>query len=238
MPDLPSTSGESDGLARPHARHAAMAHDLGRTRSTSRPGPEWRRSRRGTGRPRRLRRQSLRPCWRFQPPISATYARASLRLPPGLGVPWGCPGPALTRVTSSVGPAPPRMQRRQALRMLLLCRQATPTRSDAPAAPPRPAHRLSPKVLTGDRSPLDPTRTASSTARSDPGSNCIAGCLFDLCPYPPKGAQSYRNELSEAFCRRQQALVGRYSILSRSARWQGAPAADLRRFWRQMGQPI
>jgi hypothetical protein len=95
-----------------------------------------------------------------------------------------------------------------------------------------------PSCLAGDRSPLKHTRTTGNTAPSDPGSNCAPGCSFELCPYPPKGGRRYRNELSEAFCRRQQALVSRSSIPSRAAPWQRAPAADLRRFWRQMGEPV
>ena len=69
---------------------------------------------------------------------------------------------------------------------------------------------------------------------SEPGSNCKRGCLFDLCPYPPKGAKSYRAELSEAFCRRQRALVSGGAVRRKAAPWQGALPGDLRRFWTQM----
>jgi hypothetical protein len=94
-----------------------------------------------------------------------------------------------------------------------------------------------PPCLAGDRSPLDPTRTTGTAPRSDPGSNCAPGCPFELCPYPPKGAQHYRNELSEAFCRRQQALIGRHSLRAHTAPWQQAPPKDLRLFWEQIGRP-
>jgi hypothetical protein len=68
-----------------------------------------------------------------------------------------------------------------------------------------------------------------------PGSHCTPGCLFELCPYPPKGEKSYRVELSEAFCRRQQALVSRSAVRRKTAPWQEALPGDLRRFWGQMG---
>jgi hypothetical protein len=93
-----------------------------------------------------------------------------------------------------------------------------------------------PPCLSGDRSSLDPTRTVGMAATSEPGSNCQHGCHFGLCPYPPRGEASYRIELSEAFCRRQQALVGRGSIWRRGAPWQETLPGDLRRFWMAMGQ--
>jgi hypothetical protein len=93
-----------------------------------------------------------------------------------------------------------------------------------------------PPCLTADRSPLDPARIVAS-ARCEPGSNCAPGCVFELCPYPSRGQQHYRHELSEAFCRRQQALVRRSALGSHSAPWQDAVPADLRLFWKQMGQP-
>jgi hypothetical protein len=98
-------------------------------------------------------------------------------------------------------------------------------RTDRPDLPP---------CLAGERSPLDPTRTVGMATTSEPGSNCKRGCLFDLCPYPPKGAKSYRAELSEAFCRRQQALVSGGAVRRKAAPWQGALPGDLRRFWTQM----
>jgi hypothetical protein len=42
-------------------------------------------------------------------------------------------------------------------------------------------------------------------------------------------------ELSEAFCRSQQALFKR-TWVRRAAPWQEALPRDLRRFWNQMGQ--
>jgi hypothetical protein len=93
-----------------------------------------------------------------------------------------------------------------------------------------------PPCLAGDRSPLDPTRTVGMAVPSEPGSNCKHGCVFELCPYPPRGEAPYRVELSEAFCRRQQVLLNGGSVRRRAAPWQGALPGGLRRFWRQMGQ--
>jgi hypothetical protein len=93
-----------------------------------------------------------------------------------------------------------------------------------------------PPCLGGERSPLDPTRTVGMAETSEPGSNCKHGCNFGLCPYPPKGEASYRVELSEAFCRRQQALVGGGSIWRRRAPWQETLTGDLKQFWKLMGQ--
>lgn len=93
-----------------------------------------------------------------------------------------------------------------------------------------------PPCLGGERSPLDPTRTVGMAETSEPGSNCKHGCNFGLCPYPPKGEASYRVELSEAFCRRQQALVGGGSIWRKRAPWQETLTGDLKQFWKQMGQ--
>ena len=92
-----------------------------------------------------------------------------------------------------------------------------------------------PPCLSGDRSPLDPTRTVGMAETSEPGSNCKHGCHFGLCPYPPKGEATYRIELSEAFCRRQQALIGGGSIWRRGAPWQETLTGDLKQFWKQMG---
>jgi hypothetical protein len=93
-----------------------------------------------------------------------------------------------------------------------------------------------PPCLAGEREPLDPSRTAGLTATAEPGSNCTPGCPFELCPYPSRSEASYRVELSEAFCRHQQALSGRGAIRRRTAPWQEVIPSDLRRFWRQMGQ--
>jgi NACHT domain len=100
----------------------------------------------------------------------------------------------------------------------------------------RTARNDLPPCLSGDRKPLDPTRTVGMAETSEPGSNCKHGCHFELCPYPPKGEVSYRIELSEAFCRRQQALVSGASLRRRGAAWQHTVPSELKRFWRQLGQ--
>jgi NACHT domain len=93
-----------------------------------------------------------------------------------------------------------------------------------------------PPCLAGNRSSLDPTRTVGMAATSEPGSNCHRGCPFELCPYPPKGEQNYREELSEAFCRRQHSLMTGGWVRRRAAPWQEALAGELKQFWKQMGQ--
>ncbi|MET9800128.1 hypothetical protein [Streptomyces sp. NPDC006368] len=93
-----------------------------------------------------------------------------------------------------------------------------------------------PPCLTRDRSPLDPGRTVVRTAGSQAGSNCRDDCAFELCPYPPKGLDGHRVELSEAFCRAQSSLLSR-SFLHPQAPWQRrTDVAELRRFWERMGQ--
>lgn len=93
-----------------------------------------------------------------------------------------------------------------------------------------------PPCLAGDRSPLDAPRTIGMVRTSEPGSNCKDGCPVELCPYPPKGEQSYRVELSEAFCHRQQALMNGAGMRRRAAPWQEALPGELRRFWKQMAR--
>ena len=68
-----------------------------------------------------------------------------------------------------------------------------------------------------------------------PGVSCVDGCVFELCPYPPKGIQP-RVEMSEAFCRRQLTLLDRSlrHPFTRQAPWQQMTAAQLSRFWTEM----
>jgi hypothetical protein len=93
-----------------------------------------------------------------------------------------------------------------------------------------------PPCLAGKRDPLDPTRNVGMSTTSEPGSNCTPGCPFELCPYPPMIEGSYRVELSEALCRRQQALVREGWIRRRTAPWQETLPRDLKKFWKQMGR--
>jgi hypothetical protein len=91
-----------------------------------------------------------------------------------------------------------------------------------------------PPCLAGERIPLDPTLTVGMAGTAAPGSNCKQGCVFELCPYPPKGEKSYRAELSDAFCRRQHWQIRGGSVRRKAAPWQATLPRDLRRFWRQM----
>lgn len=86
-----------------------------------------------------------------------------------------------------------------------------------------------PPCLTRDREPLDPRRTVGGLYTA-PGTHCVDGCPFRLCPYPPKGVQTYRSELSEAFCRGQQTLLSR----GLTAPWQSILRSDLKAFWADM----
>jgi hypothetical protein len=92
-----------------------------------------------------------------------------------------------------------------------------------------------PSCITTHRHVLDPGRTVGMALSSAPGTNCVDGCVFELCPYPPKGVQP-RGEMSEAFCRRQQGLLkpGPREPGKRKAPWQQMRAAELDKFWADM----
>jgi hypothetical protein len=92
-----------------------------------------------------------------------------------------------------------------------------------------------PPCIAEDRSWLKPNRPLDTAGESTPG--CAPDCKFGLCPYPLKGAQPHRQELTEAFCRRQQRLLAPVSLRSRAAPWQEISARRLRRFWRELGEP-
>ncbi|HEX2084065.1 MAG TPA: hypothetical protein VHF89_00140, partial [Solirubrobacteraceae bacterium] len=98
--------------------------------------------------------------------------------------------------------------------------------------------------ISGDRLPycivekrcehLRPSRTVGMTDVPAPGSDCDESCPAGLCPYPPRGQQPFRVELSEAFCRNQQAVLKRRRRFGRPAGWQAAGRRELVRFWSQM----
>ncbi len=90
-----------------------------------------------------------------------------------------------------------------------------------------------PPCIIRSRDSLDPGRTVGTATSSAPGTTCVDGCAFELCPYPPKGAQP-RVEMGEAFCRRQQTLLLRRSPGRRRAPWQQMPPAQLNTFWAEM----
>lgn len=99
-----------------------------------------------------------------------------------------------------------------------------------------------PSCPTGDRSPLDPVRTVGISGRGEglrPA--CASDCSIHLCPYPLRGQQSPRAELSEAFCRRQRVILGargriRSLRLRLTAPWQGETKNHLKSFWDDMGR--
>jgi hypothetical protein len=92
-----------------------------------------------------------------------------------------------------------------------------------------------PPCLTGERSYIDPHRTVGMADQPAPGAGCKYNCMFDFCPYPPKGSGPSRGELSEAFCARQRALVGSWWVPTRPvARWNAGFRASERRFWTEM----
>jgi hypothetical protein len=95
-------------------------------------------------------------------------------------------------------------------------------------------HPHLPPCLTHDRSFLNPLRPARTPTACAPGSNCRDDCSFRLCPYPAFGGPSYRVELSEPFCRNQQAQLPRFG--QAPAPWQQMRAADLKKSWGLMAE--
>jgi hypothetical protein len=67
--------------------------------------------------------------------------------------------------------------------------------------------------------------------RKAPGADCIAGCEFDLCPYPSLADELSRGELTEAFCRQQRALLEYWRALQRPAWQKDSTRDELRHFW-------
>ena len=90
-----------------------------------------------------------------------------------------------------------------------------------------------PPCVTRYRTAFEPGLTVGTAASSAPGTSCVDGCVFELCPYPPKGVQP-RVEMSEAFCRRQQTLLTRNSASRRKAPWQEMRRTQLIQFWAEM----
>lgn len=95
-----------------------------------------------------------------------------------------------------------------------------------------------PPCLSRDRRPLDPGRSLAHTEASHAGSNCLDGCPFGLCPYPPSGLGGQRPELPETFCRAQFTQLSRSWPLGHpGAPWQRhTRVAELRLFWERMGK--
>jgi hypothetical protein len=111
-------------------------------------------------------------------------------------------------------------------------------RGDQPAERERRLKRSDrtdlPPCITHYRDALEPGRTVGTAVSSVPGISCVDGCVFELCPYPPKGRQP-RVEMSEAFCRRQQTLIIRpRDPRTGRAPWQQMRPGQLIRFWGEM----
>ncbi|MFI5529880.1 NACHT domain-containing protein [Kitasatospora sp. NPDC051853] len=92
-----------------------------------------------------------------------------------------------------------------------------------------------PPCLTTDRRPLRPELTVGMPGTTEPGTECLRDCRFELCPYPAKGEQPGA-ELREPFCRQQQALLRSGPLHRRTAPWQGMARRELDRFWAAMAE--
>ncbi|MFF7652088.1 NACHT domain-containing protein [Streptomyces sp. NPDC007983] len=164
---------------------------------------------------------------------SLTEPRAhNLWIPPSTG--WSTLDPAAQQLLADVLVLAVLAEERGDREEDLQRRLARVDRADPPLLPP---------CMTESREPLDPMRTpVGESPHSPPGSTCADGCLFKLCPYPPKGPEC-RMELNELFCINQRALLNFVQLRSwlylrfrRRAAWQrGTSVPDLRRFWDQMG---
>ena len=155
-----------------------------------------------------------------RPPRSDVVRRHNLWIPPSAG--WSALHPRAQQLVADV-----------LLLMNLVERGDDPEERERRFR--RALHEDLPPCLAGQRKYLDPGRTVGNVDKPAPGASCKHGCHFDLCPYPPKGSQPYRVELSEAFCRRQQVLLS-FSLYPgrRTARWQGATKRQLKKFWIEM----
>jgi hypothetical protein len=92
-----------------------------------------------------------------------------------------------------------------------------------------------PLCLTSERcGRLRPAQTVGMVDIPRPGDECSRECDFDLCPYPPRGQQPHRVELSEAFCRHQRAILNTHMGAGPKPDWQGASRGELRKFWNEM----
>jgi hypothetical protein len=158
-----------------------------------------------------------------RPTSPSDYRKHNLWIPPSTG--WSALDRRAQQLVADV------------LIMLNLTEQAGPTEP-----PEARDHRLEnanrstlPPCLIKDRRPLQPGRTIGSAEMASHGSTCLDGCQFELCPYPPSGAQP-RAELSEAFCRRQQSLLAHRLRRPgrKTAPWQGLTPKELESFWAQM----
>jgi hypothetical protein len=87
-----------------------------------------------------------------------------------------------------------------------------------------------PPCITQNRTHLDVNREVGVSKGVQPDKRCPGECEFDLCPYPPKGQVNYHAELTEAFCRRQQTMLGRRN----RPPWQEMLPREITSFWEEM----
>ncbi|GHG79086.1 ATP-binding protein [Streptomyces griseocarneus] len=106
---------------------------------------------------------------------------------------------------------------------------------DRLAASSRPGTGL-PPCMTTDRTPLHPELTAGSSGPPAPGTTCLPSCVFQFCPYPPRGTRP-RSEIREPFCRQQQVLLRR-RVRRRTPDWAGMRAPELHGFWEAMAHRL
>ncbi|MEU6775440.1 ATP-binding protein [Streptomyces sp. NPDC046759] len=100
-----------------------------------------------------------------------------------------------------------------------------------------------PPCIRRDRRALWPGMKAGTSRPPTPGATCLPDCKFQLCPYPPRGCVP-RGEISEPFCRQQQALLpgrlrrrlprGVATLHRKTPAWVGMRVGDLDRFWGEM----
>lgn len=92
-----------------------------------------------------------------------------------------------------------------------------------------------PPCLLRDSTPLAPDLTLGRALTSEPGTNCSAGCAFELCPYPPKGVtQPSRAEFSEVFCLRQQSLLSLTRLRRRATLGKEPLPQNISQLWAKM----
>ena len=158
-----------------------------------------------------------------RPPGSDAVRKHTLWIPPSVG--WSALHPRAQKLVADV-----------LLLLNLIERDGEPVEREQRMR--RATRNDLPPCLSGAREFLAPSHTVGMVKQPASGTSCKDECPFDLCPYPPKGTQPYRVELSEAFCRRQQVLLGRWWRVwpRRTASWQGALPGDLKRFWQAMEQ--
>ncbi|OQR60506.1 hypothetical protein B6E66_29510 [Streptomyces maremycinicus] len=160
---------------------------------------------------------------------TGVYRKHSLWIPPSVG--WSTLDPRAQRLVADV------------LVMLnLIERDGHPDEvEERLARVEQPGMSLPPCIRT-DREPLRPGLRIGTSTPPAPGSTCLPGCRFQLCPYPPRGGLP-RGEIREPFCRQQQALLPGgvrrrlpRGLRRKTPRWVGMRVRELDRFWATMAR--